>query len=842
MFPCLGLLLAPLLGLPAGPFQGPQLGGPRARALPFERPLAQVHELLPSGIDTSDIDITALVSGDLDGDGDLDAVLGVCSLGDWGNYPVPEVVYLNLGGARFREASSLLPPYFDIVADIGAADIDGDGDLDLLITNDDSLSSAPGPDHLCRNRGDARFVDASAGLVPGSDRGRIRFGDVDGDGDVDVLYPRAHSSTAPRTELHSNQGAGAFVDVTPSLPSGSGFFDGRFGDVDRDGDLDVVLSGNTTALWLNDGSGGLSDASAGHVPLALGAGEFELGDLDGDLDLDFASFSRVLLNDGGAIFTDRAVPAGPVPPFALVDVDGDGDLDLFGPTRRLTNDGLAFFSPASAPMPDLGYHIAAFEAGDFDGDGDMDALGAEWGEYLGSLDHRADFLLLNDHQGTFTDSRTLPDVFERPSYGPIALGPLTGHANADLVLYSWPPPQRLQVFRGDGTGRFVAPVTLTYIAGPGEPHEFQIARLDQDTWSDLVVAGPSGVKIFFGPTLAPAPTPVVSETLGVEPGDFDGDGDGDLVTRDALARNRLLIQTTPRTFTLASATRFPQLAQTPNAVDSLDAESDGDLDIVFAQASAKLYINQGPATFVDASATHVPPVPAWEVSAGDVNGDGAPDLFLGSFSDQNLLLNQGDGHFVARPDLLPAAPGALYGHLLLDADLDGDLDALNDYWGLLFENDGRGSFQHSVEVSESSNSVAGDLDGDGDVDLVSRGAYGESLLLTVLRNRSRQLTWLTLPSIGKPLELEILGPPFEAYTLASAADRTRTVTPFGTVWLDPSSISIVSRGRLDESGTKRCNFAIPATPALIGTTHYWQALVGRHPHLTNLEATTFTGL
>jgi len=292
----------------SAPVRGQQIGGPHAAPLPDRRPFGPVHELLPSGLDTSDYDITAALSGDLDGDGDLDAVLAFCFLGDWGNSPLPNLVYLNMGGARFRQAWSSLPPVYDIAADIGAADVDGDGDLDLLITNDDSLSGLPIPDHLYRNQGGARFVDASAGLVPGSDRGRVRFGDVDGDGDVDVLYPRAHSSTAPRTELHSNQGAGAFVDVTPSLPSGSGFSDGRFGDVDRDGDLDVMLSGNSTALWLNNGSGVLSDASAGRVPLGQGVGEFELGDLDGDLDLDFASFSRVLLNDGGAIFTNRAVP------------------------------------------------------------------------------------------------------------------------------------------------------------------------------------------------------------------------------------------------------------------------------------------------------------------------------------------------------------------------------------------------------------------------------------------------------------------------------------------------------------------------------------------------------
>ena len=51
----------------------------------------------------------------------------------------------------------------------------------------------------------------------------------------------------------------------------------------------------------------------------------------------------------------------------------------------------------------------------------------------------------------------------------------------------------------------------------------------------------------------------------------------------------------------------------------------------------------------------------------------------------------------------------------------------------------------------------------------------------------------------------------------------------------------VSRGRPGTSGTKRCTVAVPPSTALIGTTRYWQAVVGKNPRFTNLEATTFTG-
>jgi hypothetical protein len=283
----------------------------------------------------------------------------------------------------------------------------------------------------------------------------------------------------------------------------------------------------------------------------------------------------------------------------------------------------------------------------------------------------------------------------------------------------------------------------------------------------------------------------------------------------------------------------------PTGVDSLDADSDGDLDVAFAETTVKLFLNQGPASFVDVTATHVPGGAASSVAAGDVNGDGAPDLVVGSSSDQGLLLNQGNGHFVPRPDLLDTWYPAPFGHLLVDADRDGDLDLLqgNGYWGILSTNDGRGSFDRHRSVGAVLQPVAADVDGDGDLDVLAVGNGWDDLAGgRILRNLGLQLTWLTLPSIGKPLVLEILGPPLERFVLAMGPERGQVPTLYGTLWLRPRSLTIVSRGWLDVSGRERCTFAVPATAALIGTTHYWQALVGRHPRLTNLEQTTFTNL
>jgi hypothetical protein len=448
--------------------------------------------------------------------------------------------------------------------------------------------------------------------------------------------------------------------------------------------------------------------------------------------------------------------------------------------------------------------------------------------------------LLNDGSANFTDSRALADGPVRPAVTASSLGPLDGDAFADVVLDSSVGP--LQLFPGDGTGHFGSPVNLSRPLGVIA--ELCIARVDPDGANDLALAGAQGVKVLYGPALGLTATPITTATLGVSPADLDGDGDTDLVTREpAPANNRLLLQGAPRSFSLASAASFPKLAGAPSDADVLDAESDGDRDVAFAQGAVRLYLNQGTATFHDASATHVPAGAALTVAAGDVDGNGAPDLVVGSNSDQRVLLNGGDGRFQPRPDLLPSSPPGPDGHLLIDADGDGDLDLLNGAAGYQYTNDGRGSFGRPRFVGFLSRPLAADADGDGDLDVLAVGdGLDQFAAGRLLRNHALQLEWITLPSIGKPLVLEISGPPLAPFLLGAAPARRETPTIYGTLWLHPGSAEIVARGWLQVSGRVLCTFPVPPTPALVGTTRYWQALVGRRPRLTNLEATTFTDL
>ena len=102
--------------------------------------------------------------GDVDGDGDLDAI--VANLG-------PEQLLINTGAGVFLDGSSQLPPpppfLQDITADARLADVDGDGDLDILLSNENPFNPSPtggGQNRLLINDGTGTFTDQTAARLP----------------------------------------------------------------------------------------------------------------------------------------------------------------------------------------------------------------------------------------------------------------------------------------------------------------------------------------------------------------------------------------------------------------------------------------------------------------------------------------------------------------------------------------------------------------------------------------------------------------------------------------------------------------------------------------------------
>ncbi len=157
---------------------------------------------------------------------------------------------LAMGQTQFAElAKQHLPKDSDFTNVVVMGDVDGDGDLDLVFGNF-------GQNRLYLNDGKGKFTDATASRLPkDSDfTWAAALGDVDGDGDLDLVFGNIGSIPAELNRLYLNDGKGKFSDATASrLPrDNNDTFAVALGDVDGDGDLDLVLTTHgQNRLYLN---------------------------------------------------------------------------------------------------------------------------------------------------------------------------------------------------------------------------------------------------------------------------------------------------------------------------------------------------------------------------------------------------------------------------------------------------------------------------------------------------------------------------------------------------------------------------------------------------------------
>ncbi|MEM7031518.1 MAG: FG-GAP-like repeat-containing protein [Chloroflexota bacterium] len=270
---------------------------------------------------------TSVVMGDLDGDGDLDVAVG--NAGGTQN-----VVYLNDGDGTFDTISHLFGTGSDNTFSLSLGDLDGDGDLDLVVGNQG------GANLVYLNDGDGTFDTVSHNFGVGNDNTlTVAVGDLDGDGDLDIVT----GNSAEPNILYLNDGDGTFDTISRTFESGNNnTFKVALGDVNGDGGLDLVVGneGQQNFIYLNDGDGTFDTTI---IPFGTGTDltdRLALGDLDGDQDLDLAVGNAsltgqqnfVYLNDGDGTFDTTIIPFSFGDDLTygleLADLDSDGDLDL----------------------------------------------------------------------------------------------------------------------------------------------------------------------------------------------------------------------------------------------------------------------------------------------------------------------------------------------------------------------------------------------------------------------------------------------------------------------------------------------------------------------------------
>ena len=320
-------------------------------------------------------------AADLDGDGDLDVLAG--SFNNWIAW------YENGGDGTFAARRTIADDFRGRVWSVHAANLDGDGDLDVIapLEVDDTIA-------WYENDGAGGFTANPAIAADAEGARGVYAADLDGDGDPDVLSASFDNDTIA---WYENDGAGGFTANPAIAADADGAHAVHAADLDGDGDLDVLstsINGRTIAWYENDGGGGFSSGRVIATD-APGATSVHAADLDGDGDLDVLSKSsgndpdRIAWyeNDGAGAFTAREITADARGAFDshAADLDGDGDLDVLSASlvddtiRWFENQGGGNFSAWPAIWTGADQATSVFAA-DLDGDGDLDVLSASYGD------------------------------------------------------------------------------------------------------------------------------------------------------------------------------------------------------------------------------------------------------------------------------------------------------------------------------------------------------------------------------------------------------------------------------------------------------------------------------
>ncbi|MFH1418203.1 MAG: VCBS repeat-containing protein [Planctomycetota bacterium] len=721
---------------------------------------------------TDDHSGSGLHWGDLDNDGDLDAIVTgnndarLCI-----NNNAGQSFIVGSGGDRSRQGALL--------------DIDNDGDLDFWYCDE----------RLYENNGSASFTDrGNLGFSNPSNNEGVAAADVDHDGRCDIVmfsengnWIGFNSSGVPAVLTGTNDKAYGLND---SGDHGNGDFCSS-GDVNNDGFLDFFYNYSDGKIFLSDGNGTFTEGDGGCISIVTGNND-KMGtawgdyDNDGDLDLWVSRqdsgytgylWKNLLAEKGSVAFTDVTASAGLTDKSGQRgccwgDYDNDGDLDLYIATRSgkanvlYQNQGSPkwFFAAVDEGVYAPGdAHDAVFV--DYDNDGDLD---------LAVTQEDANNTLLQNG----TNNK---DYLKVRVIGGGACG--TNRAGVGVRVELWDAAgttflamREVGVARGYGG----AEPMWVHFGGVKNAATYTIKVRFVGGWSSQTVI-PAAVSSTIGVTVIPQMLTVEEEAAqvvftdvsgetgfdvqtsndagwgsGLHWGDLDGDGDLDAIVTGNSSSKLMIYDSAGSAYkesTFAGGSIYRQGAL-------LDADNDGDLDFwgMPSYQNEKLLLNNGKASFTDAgSAGFSDPYNNEGIAAADVNGDGWCDVLNFSENGNWIGHNQGEGAetqveklskkqvSVASPFGVSASKFARFvgtsdkayglndsgdygnGDYCSSGDVnnDGYLDFFYHYnGGKLFLSDGDGTYtqtNYGISVttggSDKMGSAWGDYDNDGDLDL-----------------------------------------------------------------------------------------------------------------------------
>jgi len=582
--------------------------------------------------------------------------------------------------------------------DVHVADMDGDGDMDIVSASytDDTIAwyendGAADPSWSAEN------IDTNVdGALD------IHVADMDNDGDLDIV------SASDNDEIiawYENDGA-----TNPSWSKSIIYYGDNdwptrvyTGDMDGDGDMDIVsvsYNDDTIAWYENDGNANPSWSASDIATSADGAYDVFAADMDGDGDMDILSASRVddtiawYENDGASdpswTASDIATDAENATSVFAADMDNDGDMDIVSASTN--DDTIAWYENDGASDPswtasdiatDADYAESVFAA-DMDNDGDMDIVSAS------AYD---DTIAWYENDGNANPSWTTREIATSADYATsVFAADMDNDGDMDIVSASW----------NDDTIAWYEN-TATFSFDP--------------TWSasDIDTNADGAFSVFAA--------------------DMDNDGDMDIVSASADDSTIAWYENDGASNPSWSPEDIDTNADGAQSVFVADMDDDGDMDIVSASEgddTIAWYENDGDeedpswsAVDIDTNADG-----ACYVFVADMDNDGDLDIVSASAEDDTIAWyenNNGDGSSWTASDIATSADGAR-SVFVADMDNDGDLDIVSaseeDNTIAWYENDGNANPSWTAsDISTDANGASGvfvaDIDNDGDMDIVA---------------------------------------------------------------------------------------------------------------------------
>ena len=600
----------------------------------------------------------SIVAADLDGDNDVDlAVLNVESddlslLLNEGEGTFASEVRVTAGNISERGKPNLTFPYPGPF--IHAADIDADSDMDLIVPTKETVS-------ILLNSGRGTFELSSAPSTGvGADAYDISIADLDDDGDLDLAVSTMGFDVSALSVI-INDGPDGWAPPTVHQTILQTYHTGvAAGDVDSDGDLDLIVAaekGDVLSLFTNDGTGIFAAA----VPFNSreDAWRVYVVDLNGDGAEDLATVSapirssmQIHLSVDGAIVTPKIVaPGGQIMNGAhrqteTIDFDLDGDLDIVSSTGQpwievIEGHGDGTFTHVpDFELDDPQSDARQMDIGDMDGDGLPDLILADQTDNAHDPGHIHVVRNFGDLQLALLSTYS----FETGDPINVQVGDVDGDEDLDAVALLTEPSagaktpvnRRVVVLTNNGRGQ-LTPVSDMVVAAFVWQSAFaglDLADFDGDGDLDVFAA--------VGPHEGPGEAIVLLN-----------DGSGELTPFDAFETRpypfRLVAhdfdQDDDQDIAIHYTNELQILANDGNAGFSLfdskldsntvllgiphpiDMDLDGIMDIVLTHETGAMLVfsGRGNGTFKD-SVAYASAYSLRSGSAGDLNGDGKPDL------------------------------------------------------------------------------------------------------------------------------------------------------------------------------------------------------------------------